>query len=155
VIVDLKLGREDGLEIVNMANKKDIKTKFIALTSSSRKDDFLRAQQAGVDGYMLKEAFAEDILYAFRVVARGKKFFDPEMLQCAREAEDELKDLTPREKDVLSELSRGLSNIQIAERLYISENTVKKHISSIFSKLGLSHRLEAAVFVNNTINIGH
>ncbi len=104
---------------------------------------------------MLKEAFAEDILYAFRVVARGKKFFDSEMMQYAKSDEDEFKDLTPREKDVLSELGRGLSNIQIAQTLYISENTVKKHISSIFSKLGLSHRLEAGVFVNNTVNFGH
>ncbi len=155
VIVDLKLGKEDGLEVVNLAKKKNSKAKFISLTSSSKKDDFIRAQEAGVDGYILKEAFAEDIIYAIRVVARGKKFFDSEMLQYATSEQDEFKDLTPREKDVLSELTRGLSNTQIAGRLYISENTVKKHISSIFSKLDLSNRLEVAVFVNNTVNFGH
>jgi len=155
MIVDLKLGREDGLQVVNLARKKNNKTKFIILTSSSRKDDFIRAQEAAVDGYILKEAFTEDIMYALHIVERGKKYFDPEMLQYAASEEDELKELTPREKDVLSELSRGLSNIQIAQSLYISENTVKKHISSIFSKLGLSHRLELAVYVNNTINFGH
>lgn len=155
VIVDLKLGKEDGLQVVSLARKKNSKAKFIILTSSSKKDDFIRAQEAGVDGYILKEAFAEDIMYSIRVVARGKKFFDSEMLQYVASEEDELKDLTPREKDVLSELSRGLSNMQIAKQLYISENTVKKHISSIFSKLGLSHRLEAVVFVNNTVNFGH
>lgn len=155
VIVDLKLGKEDGLELVHLARKKKSKAKFIILTSSSRREDFIRAQEAEVDGYILKEAFVEDIIYAFHVVERGKKFFYPEMLQYAASEKDELKDLTPRERDVLSELSRGLSNIQIAKQLYISENTVKKHISSIFSKLGLSHRLEAVVYVNNTVNFGH
>ena len=155
MIIDLRLGKDDGLDVVKKAKEISKNTKYIVLTSSSKKDDFLRAQEIGVDGYILKEAFIEDIIYAFRVVARGKKFLDPEMLQYAKSDEDEFKDLTPREKDVLSELSKGFSNIQIVERLYISENTVKKHISSIFSKLGLSHRLEAAVFVNNTVNFGH
>lgn len=155
MIVDLRLGKDDGLDVVRKAKEISNTTKYIILTSSSKKDDFIRAQEVGVDGYVLKEAFIEDIIYAFRVVVRGKKFLDPEMLQYAKSNDDEFKDLTPREKDVLSELSKGFSNLQIAERLYISENTVKKHISSIFSKLGLCHRLEAAVFVNNTINFGH
>ena len=155
MIVDLRLGKDDGLDLVKKAKELSKNTKYIVLTSSTKKDDFLRAQEVGVDGYVLKEAYAEDIIYAFRVVARGKKFFDPEILQHVKSEDDEFKDLTPREKDVLSELSRGLSNIQIAETLYISENTVKKHISSIFSKLGLSHRLEVAVFVNNSLDFGH
>lgn len=155
MIIDLRLGKDDGLDVVRKAKEISKNTKYIVLTSSSKKDDFLRAQEIGVDGYILKEAFIEDIIYAFRVVVRGKKFLDPEMLQYAKSDEDEFKDLTPREKDVLSELGRGLSNIQIAQSLYISENTVKKHISSIFSKLGLSHRLEAAVFVNNSVDFGH
>lgn len=155
MIIDLRLGKDDGLDVVRKAKEISKNTKYIVLTSSSKKDDFLRAQEIGVDGYILKEAFIEDIIYAFRVVVRGKKFLDPEMLQYAKSDEDEFKDLTPREKDVLSELGRGLSNIQIAQTLYISENTVKKHISSIFSKLGLSHRLEVAVFVNNSVDFGH
>lgn len=154
MIVDLKLGKDDGLELIRKAKEMKCKSKYIILTSSLKKDDFLRAQEEGVDGYLLKEAYAEDILYALRVVARGKKFFDPEILQYAKAEQNEFKDLTPREREVLSALSKGLSNIQIAEQLYISENTVKKHISSIFSKLGISHRLEAAIYVNNTLNLG-
>lgn len=155
MIVDLRLGKDNGLELIRKAKEANTNTRYIVLTSSQRKDDFLQAQEAGVYGYILKDAFPEDILYAYRVVARGKKFFDPEMFQGSVSEEGNLKELTPRERDVLSELGRGLSNIQIAERLYISENTVKKHISSIFSKLGLNHRLEVAVFVNNNINFGH
>lgn len=156
-IIDLNLGREDGLEIINKTREKNITTKFIVITSSSRRDDFLRAQEAGVDGYILKEAFAEDILYGFNVVARGKKFYDPEIIQCqiGRDSEDYLKDLSPREQDVLRELGKGLSNLEIAQRLYISEHTVKKHVSNILSKLNLSHRTEAALYINNTAGFSH
>lgn len=154
-VVDLRLGKEDGLEVVSRAKKKDLQTRFIILTSSSKKDDLTRAQEIGVDGYILKDAFAEDIMYAFRVVARGKKFFDSELLQYNQTEKDELRELTPRERDVLIELGKGFSNIQIAQSLYISENTVKKHISSILLKLGLSHRLEAALFINNSVSLEH
>lgn len=152
-ILDLRLGKEDGLDIVTRSREKGTKTKFLILTSSSRKEDFIRAQKIGVDGFILKEAFPEDIIYAIHVVARGKKFYDPEITQSVRAEDDELRELTIREKDVLLELGKGLNNIQIANRLYISENTVKKHISSIFTKLGINHRVEAALYVNNSISL--
>lgn len=153
VIVDLKLGKEDGLEIVDKIKKRKLKTKFIVLTSSGKKDDFLRAQEVDVDGYILKDAYAEDIIYAFHVVERGKKFFATEILQKGENQYEEsgLDQLTEREKDVLLELGKGFSNLQIAEDLYISEHTVKKHISNIFSKLGLNHRTEAAIFINDVM----
>jgi two-component system nitrate/nitrite response regulator NarL len=154
-ILDLKLGKEDGLEVITRARNKNTKTKFLILTSSSKKDDFLRAQKIGVDGFILKEAFAEDIIYAIHIIARGKKFFDQEITQNIRSEEEELEELTPRERDVLLELGKGLNNIQIANRLYISENTVKKHIGSIFSKLGINHRVEAVLYVNNSISLNH
>lgn len=125
------------------------------MTSSSKREDFTKAQEIGVDGFVLKEAFAEDIIYAIHVVARGKKFYDPEIMQYIKSEEEVLKDLTPRERDILLELGKGLNNTQIANKLYISENTVKKHISNIFSKLGISQRVEAALFVNNSIGLGH
>lgn len=153
VILDLKLGNKDGLEIVSHEKSRSTKTKYLVLTSSSRKEDFLRAQKLGVDGFILKEAFAEDIIYAIHVVARGKRFFDPEMTQSIQFEEDGLQELTPRERDVLLQLGKGLDNVQIAKSLYISENTVKKHISSIFSKLGINRRVEAVLYVNNLISL--
>lgn len=153
-ILDLKLGKQDGLEVVAQAKKKNITTKFLVLTSSSKKEDFQRANEIGVDGFILKEAFAEDVIYAVHLIARGKKFFDPEITQCIRSEEDKLSYLTPRERDVLLELGKGLNNTEIANRLYISENTVKKHMGNIFFKLGISHRVEAALYVNNSISLG-
>lgn len=154
-IVDLNLGSEDGLDIIRRSKSKNTDTKFMILTSSIKKDDYIRSEEAGVDGYILKEAFAEDILYAIHVVLRGRKFIDPEVIryQTTNSTQDRyLKELTPRESDVLIELGKGLSNYEIASKLYISENTVKKHVSNILSKLELTHRTQAALLINKTAN---
>lgn len=152
-IVDLNLGREDGLEIVIKAKEKNFKTKFIILTSSIKKEDFIRAQEKDIDGYIVKEACAEDVIYAVHVVARGKRFFHPEILQYETNKieTNNMGQLTEREKDVLIELGKGLSNVKIAQALFISENTVKKHVSNILSKLGLSHRTEVALLVKDIL----
>lgn len=152
-IVDLNLGREDGLEIVLRSKKKGSRTKFVILTSSIRREDYIRAKEIDVDGYILKEAFAEDILYAINVVLRGKRFIDPEVIQYEAKnnpSRGNLDELTPRELDVLIELGEGLSNNEIAKKLFISENTVKKHISNILSKLELTHRTQAALLISNS-----
>lgn len=152
-IVDLNLGSQSGLEIVSKSKIKGSKTKFVILTSSIRKEDYIRAKEMNVEGYILKEAFAEDILYAINVVLRGKKFIDSEILQYESQnisAHGYLDELTPRERDVLMELGEGLSNYEISKKLFISENTVKKHVSNILSKLELSHRTQAALLVSNS-----
>lgn len=154
-IVDLYLGEEDGLELLKKAKYESGGVKFVILTSSLKKEDFIRAEEAGADGYILKDAFSEDILYAISVVLRGKKFIDPDIVRCQVETYEKLdclKELTPREVEVLYELGKGLSNVEIAKRLFITENTVKKHVSNILLKLELCHRIEAALFVNNMQN---
>lgn len=153
-IVDLYLADEDGLQIISRSRKNGSKTKFIILTSSIKKDDYIRARELNVDGYILKEAFAEDILYAIHVVARGKKFIDPEVIRyqtIKSEKEQYLSELTPREGEVLAELGKGMSNIEIANELYISENTVKKHVSNILCKLELSDRTQAALIASGNV----
>jgi two-component system nitrate/nitrite response regulator NarL len=155
-IVDLNLGKEDGLEIVRRAKNKGMNTKFLVLTSSVKRDDYIRSEEIGVNGYILKEAFAEDILYAVHVVLRGKKFIDPEILKYQstyNQKNNILSELTPRENEVLVALGKGLSNQEIADELFISEHTVKKHISNILSKLELSHRTQAALLVNEVSNL--
>lgn len=154
-IVDLNLGKEDGLEIIKRTKNKAVNTKFVILTSSVKKEDYERSEEAGIDGYILKDAFAEDIIYAIHVVLRGKKFIDPEITkyQMRNTCDDSLTELTPREKDVLMELGKGMSNFEIARKLYISESTVKKHVSNILLKLQLNHRTQAALLVNQAVNI--
>ena len=85
------------------------------------------------------------------MVYRGKIFYDPSILEYefGHKEKSMIDELTEREMDVLRELGHGLCNSQIAKKLYISENTVKKHVSSILSKLELQHRTEAALYANN------
>ncbi len=156
-LIDLNLGKEQGLDIILKARRRGFLTKFIILTSSLRREDFERAREIGVDGYILKEAFPEDILYALSVVSRGKNYIDPELLSYKMKGtmQSGLDELTQRERDVLMELGKGLSNSQIAQRLHISENTVKKHVSNILSKLELHHRTEAALFVSHSLEYSY
>jgi DNA-binding NarL/FixJ family response regulator len=153
-IIDLNLGDEDGLEVVVKARECQTNSKFIVLTSSSKREDFERAQHLDVDGYILKEAFTEDIIYAFKVINRGKKFFDSTVMQRwnTHKKRSSYEELTDRELEVFRELGRGMSNRQIAQTLYISEHTVKKHVSAILGKLELSHRTEAALMASNLMH---
>jgi DNA-binding NarL/FixJ family response regulator len=151
VLVDLKLGQEDGLELILKGKNLNENSKFIIITSFISQENFLRAEQIGLDGYIIKDAFSEDIFYAINAVSRGKKYYDSSILNYKDSSTKDLmiEALTNREKDVLNELGKGYSNDKIAKQLYISENTVKKHVSSIFTKLNINQRAQAVFLVNN------
>jgi two-component system nitrate/nitrite response regulator NarL len=149
--IDLQLGEDDGLELIKRAKDLDKKrTKFILLATMISIFEFRRAKELGVAGYILKDALIEDILYAFNVIRRGEKYYPARIVEKAFYGMEGggLKLLTERELDVFSELSKGLTNFQIGNNLYITEGTIKKHISSILNKLKLSNRTEAVVFAN-------
>jgi DNA-binding NarL/FixJ family response regulator len=150
-LIDLKLCNECGLDIIEKVNREKVKSKFAILTSSVNEEDFKHAEEVKVDGYILKEALIEEILYAIRVIARGRKYYDPGVLDILMKKNDEgiIEELTERERDVLIALGKGLNNKDIAKRLYITEYTVKKHVSQILSKLDLHDRTQAALYANN------
>ncbi len=149
--IDLHLGKDDGLELIDRVRQAGLKgTKYILLASIISIFEFRRAKELGVDGYIMKDALVEDILYAFNVIRRGEKFYPSKIIERAFygvEGEG-LKLLTERELDVFSELRKGLTNCQISHNLFITEGTTKKHISSILNKLKLSNRMEAVVYAN-------
>jgi DNA-binding NarL/FixJ family response regulator len=118
------------------------------LTSSVVGADIRRAEEYGADGYVLKEAMPEELLLAIKMIDKGKKYFDQGLLEALvrRESDDPLEKLTPKEREVLASLGKGLSNSAMAKKLMISEFTVKKHVSSIFQKLNLSDRTQAALY---------
>ena len=153
-LVDINLGGENGLDLIKKARKRHFKTLFIILTSSSKREDFLCAKNMGVEGYILKDADLEEIIYGIKTIYKGKKFYDSRMIIEEQEtSEPDLFDtLTGREKEILEEVGNGLTNKQIAEKLYITENTVKKHITNLLGKLGVKHRVEMALYLNERKN---
>jgi len=151
VLVDLRLGRECGLDLIPKARKNNSTCKFVVLTSSSDRNDFKRAEELDVDGYILKDAYPEEILLGIKLVSRGRKYYDPSILEIMLKKQDRgsIEELTPREQEVLRELGKGKTNKQIAQNLFITEYTVKKHVSQILAKLGLADRTQAALYANS------
>jgi len=152
MFVDLKLGSEDGLDIVSLGMKIRPVTKYIIITTYMTKEAFRRAEELNVFGYISKSAAPEDIVYVVDLVMRGKKYYDSELVSFidkSKPIDNSTALLTIREKEVLMELGKGLSNEQIGKNLFISVNTVKKHISSIMSKLDLEHRTQLVLYINN------
>jgi DNA-binding NarL/FixJ family response regulator len=149
-LVDLRLPGDNGIEIVKKLRPLAPDCRFIILTTYAEPDDVRLAMEAGVDGYILKEALPEEMTSALRLVGRGRPYFDPSvmqmMLQQPKRSDDNLSDLTDRELEVLRALTHGLSNREIAGSLFVTEHTVKKHISSILCKLDLKDRTQAALY---------
>ncbi|WP_138494604.1 response regulator [Paenibacillus pinistramenti] len=151
VLLDLKLAEESGLDVVVAARGMGLRSKFVLLTSSASREDFKRAEEIQVDGYVMKEALPEELLYAIHLVHKGRKYYDPGLVT-SRLQDNELSpadELTPKEKEVLISLGHGCSNREIAQKLFISEYTVKKHVSQILAKLQVADRTQAALYANS------
>lgn len=153
-IVDLRLGEDSGLDLIAEASHIGLTNKFVILTSSTNENDFNKAKQIGVDGYLLKEALPEELLHALLMISKGRKYYDPTVLDILMkessscEKDEYIEQLTPKEKEILIELGKGHSNREISKTLYITEFTVKKHVSQIFAKLSLADRTQAALYAN-------
>lgn len=152
VLLDIRLCGENGLDVIEYCNKECIKCKFLVLTSSSEEHDIKNAKSLGVQGYILKEALPEELIYAMRLVGKGRKYYDPKIMD---EILDEIDhdeiagNLTLREQEVLKALGEGLTNQEIADRLFISIHTAKKHVSQILAKLDFSDRTQAALYAQS------
>jgi two-component system NarL family response regulator len=128
------------------------------LTISDEEDDLYEAIKAGANGYLLKDISAEEVAGAIHAVVRGHSLISPSMasklLSEFKTLADQAADkeqlpapvLTPRELEVLKLVARGMSNREVAEQLYISENTVKNHVRNILEKLHLHSRMEAVMY---------
>ncbi|WP_340021536.1 response regulator transcription factor [Paenibacillus sp. FSL K6-1096] len=150
VLIDLKLADESGLDVIKEARRCGFTCKFILLTSSASREDFLKAEEVLVDGYVLKEALPEELLFAIQLVYKGRKYYDPGLMEdkMRMSGSSPTDELTPKEKEVLIELGQGACNREIASRLFISEFTVKKHVSQILAKLQVADRTQAALYAN-------
>lgn len=150
MLVDLRLPGESGLDVIRTLRAERPDVKCIILTSSANLWEIREALRVGVDGYILKDTQPEDLLQAMRRVASGHRAYDARAMELVVRGETDnpigAAGLSDREREVLGELTRGRSNKEISQQLFISENTVKKHISSILAKLQLQDRTQAALF---------
>lgn len=152
VIVDVTIGKNCGYEFIRQAKKVASASKFVIFTSSMKQDDFIQAKEMEIDGYILKNVLPEEFVHALKVVHKGRKYYDPDVVELTYTfsvpTQSSMHQLTAKEKEVLVELGKGKSNKDIASELFISEFTVKKHVSQILSKLELTDRTQAALHAN-------
>ena len=153
VLLDINTPVMNGIEALQEIRKKKLKTKVIILTVHNEIEYLLRAVDIGIDGYVLKDSDAHELIRAVTSVYEGDKFIQPSLIPLlnskliARDLDAErLEQLSKREIEVLKLVAVGMFNKEIGVELGISERTVKNHLSSIFKKIDSSDRTQAAVF---------
>ena len=162
LLLDINMPEMNGLQVLEKIKKDNINVKVIILTVHNEIEYLLKAVDIGIHGYLLKESEASELKKAIFTVVNGETYIQPNLIPILnskiieRDVEKEKIDLlTRREMEVLKLLSVGLYNKEIGEKLNISERTVKNHISSIFKKIDVADRTQAAVFSirNSIVNV--
>jgi DNA-binding NarL/FixJ family response regulator len=155
VLMDIQMPGEDGLRATRRITERSGPSRVVILTTFERDDYVYEALQSGASGFLLKNAPPEQLVHAVRVVAAGDALLAPSITrriieQFARrpikpELDEQLQSLTQREREVLAMLARGKSNAELAAELFVTEGTIKTHVSSLLAKLGLRDRVQAVV----------
>ena len=147
VLLDVQLPDSGGLAILEDLLRLNPKPRVLVLTSFADEAYIREAMREGASGFLLKHAGPKRLLDSIRATLRGEMPLDPSAVQVlARPDDDPLGNLTARESDVLKQMAAGLSNRQIAAQLGITEKTVKTHATSLFAKLGVRDRTQAALY---------
>jgi DNA-binding NarL/FixJ family response regulator len=159
VLMDIRMPELDGLEATRRILAADESARILVLTTFDLDEYVYEALRAGASGFVLKDDPPEQLLAAIRIVARGDALLSPAVTKHVisrfvkvprSEVPKGVADLTDRELDVFRLVARGLSNAEIGEQLYISETTVKTHITHILQKLNLRDRVQAVVLAYET-----
>lgn len=152
VIMDLNMPQMDGIEATKIIHRENSQTKVMILTSFSDQEHVIPALEAGASGYQLKESDPEKLADTILALANGVKILDEKVTnQLLNHLQNKnraaiVEPLTPREKEVLIEIAKGKSNKEIAASLFITEKTVKTHVSNLLAKLQLQDRTQAALY---------
>jgi DNA-binding NarL/FixJ family response regulator len=159
VLMDIRMPELDGLEATRRILAADRAARVLILTTFDLDEYVYEALRAGASGFVLKDDPPEQLIAAVRTVAAGDALLSPavtkrvieQFVRVPRpEPPRELEELTAREREILRLIAGGLSNAEIGEQLYISETTVKTHVTHIFQKLGLRDRVQAVVLAYQT-----
>ena len=162
LLLDINMPKMNGLEVLKSLKDAKSKVKVLILTVHNETEYLMKAVEIGINGYVLKDSESAELKKAIFTIADGENYIQPSLIpalnsKMIEKNEDEIKleSLTRRELQVLKELAVGQFNRDIAKEMEISERTVKNHISSIFKKLDVTDRTQAAVFAirNNLITI--
>lgn len=160
VLLDINMPGINGIDVLKRFKDLGIKSKVIMLTIHEEREYLFETMKIGADGYILKDSDSNSLIKAIRDVHVGKSYIQPCLSSMLSDGIDEteeynedldkIKLLTKREYEVLLLIAEGLSNRDIADRLFISEKTVKNHVSNIFKKIKVNDRMKAAIFAFKT-----
>lgn len=155
VLMDIRMPGMDGLEATRLLTANRSTARVLVLTTFDLDEYVFAALRAGASGFLLKDAPADQLLTAIRVIAAGDALIAPSVTRrliaefanqpTPTDRPAQLESLTPRERDVLRLLARGMSNSEIAAALFLGDATIKTHVSRILTKLGLRDRVQAVV----------
>ena len=153
LLLDINMPKLNGLEVLKKLKERKSKVKVLVLTVHNETEYLMKAVEIGINGYVLKDSESSELKKAIYAIYDGENYIQPSLIpslnsKMIEKNEDEIKidSLTKRELQVLKELAVGKFNRDIAKEMEISERTVKNHISSIFKKLDVTDRTQAAVF---------
>ena len=155
ILMDVRMEGMSGIEACRLIKSAHPDVNVLMLTSFSEEEAVMSAIVAGASGYLLKNTGRADLIKSIRAVAQGQNLLDPSVTRkvmdrlaqlAVKEEQRAVEGLSEREKEVLVLVAQGLTNKGIADKLVISENTARNHVSRILEKLGLSRRSEAATF---------
>lgn len=162
LLLDINMPRKNGLDTLQEIKKNKKKIKVLILTVHEEVEYLVKAIDLGVEGYILKDSGSMELKKAIHVVLKGESYIQPNLIPALNhylihkdEDKEKLSSLTKREVEVLIEVAKGNFNRDIALHLNISERTVKNHMVSIFKKIDVADRTQAAVFAikNNLVKI--
>jgi DNA-binding NarL/FixJ family response regulator len=152
VLLDLHLPDTPGAELIPEMRRWNSEVKILVLTGFAARHEVVPAIRAGADGYLLKDTDPDQLADAIRELADGRTVYAQEAAAALSayvsggDPNESLNSLTTREREVLGGLGQGWSNARLAEELFVSEKTVKTHVSAVLRKLGLNDRTQAALF---------
>jgi DNA-binding NarL/FixJ family response regulator len=162
LLLDINMPNMNGLEVLKELKNRKSKLKVLVLTVHNETEYLLKAVDIGINGYVLKDSESAELKKAIFAVNDGETYIQPSLIPALNQKkiersvdEEKIESLTSRELEVLKLLAVGMYNKEVAEKLEISERTVKNHVSNIFKKLEVTDRTQAAVFAirNNLITV--